>query len=273
MLIPALDGSPSVVDSEGSLWRALSHIEDTITLSRVDTPLRAEQTGWALGHFHKRLIGLDIHKIQTPLPGFHQLSGYLHHYDQLAADQRGSHSADIRFCLETIRKERESALSLEKISRRGDIGQRVIHGDPKVANVLFDRNSGLAVSLIDLDTVGPGLLHHDLGDCLRSVGNMGGEESIPTRVQFDLDLCRSTLKGYFQEAAELVTARDRTLIYEGVKAITFELGLRFFTDYLQGGIYFKCQDPEEILQRALVQFFLLQDIKKQKKAFPDLCPA
>ncbi len=272
VLVPAQDGSLSVVDSSGSMWRALSHIKESVTVTRANTSLLAEQTGWALGHFHKRLIGLDIQKMHTPLPGFHQLTGYLRHYDQLTTDRLIKHSEDIRFCQEMIKKERESALSLEKIFTRGEIQQRIIHGDPKIANVLFDRSSGLAVSLIDLDTVGPGLLHHDLGDCLRSVCNTGGEESAPTQVRFDLNLCRSTLKGYFQEADKLLTSRDRILIYSGVKAITFELGLRFFTDYLQGGIYFKFQDPEETLQRALVQFFLLQDIKRQKKAFPGLLP-
>ena len=56
-LVPALDGSPSILDSSGSMWRALSHIKDSVTVSHVETPLQAEQTGWALGHVHKRLLG------------------------------------------------------------------------------------------------------------------------------------------------------------------------------------------------------------------------
>ncbi len=269
-LVPALDGSPSILDSNGSMWRALSHIRDSVTVSHVETPLQAEQTGWALGHFHKRLLGLDVKQMQTPLPGFHQLAGYLHKYDQLATKSQSTPSADIRFCLQAIRKERENALSLEKRVAREDIQQRIIHGDPKVANVLFDRRSGLAVSLIDLDTVGPGLVQHDLGDCLRSVCNRAGEESDPAQATFDLDLCRIILQGYFQEAGKLLTAIDRKLIYEGVKAITFELGLRFFIDYLEGGIYFKCKDPEETLHKGLVQFSLLQDIIRQEKTIRNL---
>lgn len=272
VLVPALDGSLSVYDRSGSMWRALSHIKDTITVSRADTPLRAAQTGWALGHFHKRAQGLNIKKIKPPLPGFHQLSGYLRRYDQVAADPT-NRSAAVEFCLETIRKEREEALCLEKAIGGKNLPQRITHGDPKIANVLFDRKSGLAVSLIDLDTVGPGLLQHDLGDCLRSVCNSGGEGSDPTTVSFDLDLCRITLEGYFQEAGKLLTSIDRTLIYEGVKAITFELGLRFFLDYLQGGIYFKCRSLQETLDKALVQFSLLQDISDQEKEIRSLALA
>jgi len=270
VLVPALDGSLSILDNNGSTWRALSHIKDSVTVSRADNPLLAEQTGWALGHFHKRLTGLDVEKIQTPLPGFHQLSAYLCHYDQLLANGLNHNSAAIRFCLETIRKNRTHSLSLERALTRGDLRTRIIHGDPKIANVLFDPKSGLAISLIDLDTVGPGLLQHDLGDCLRSTCNSGGEDSEPDQIRFDLDLCRITLQGFLEEAGQLLTPVDRTLIYDGVKSITFELGLRFFADYLEGGIYFKCRSPEETLHRALVQFSLLHDIMEKEKAIRKL---
>jgi hypothetical protein len=43
----------------------------------------------------------------------------------------------------------------------------------------------------------------------------------------------------------------------------FELGLRFFTDYLAGNVYFKVQYPEHNLARALVQFALTQSIEAQ----------
>ena len=270
VLVPTLDGALSVLDKNNDLWRALSHIGNSISVSRVTTPFQAEQTGWALGHFHKRLTGLDTENLQPPLPGFHHLSSYLNDYDQLHPPVPNHNSAKIRFCMQTIEKERSGALSLEKALNRGEIRQTTIHGDPKIANVLFDQQSGRAVSIIDLDTVGPGLLQHDIGDCLRSVCNTAGEESDPTEVCFDLGICQSTLKGYFQEASELLTPIDRESIFNGVKAITFELGLRFFSDYLQGGIYFKCSTPEETLEKALIQFSLLQDITAKETSIREL---
>ena len=270
VLVPALDGALSVLDKNNDLWRALSHIKNSTSVSRVTTPFQAEQTGWALGHFHRRLTGLDITKLQPPLPGFHHLSSYLKHYDQQSPSKLAHDSAEIRCCINTIREERSRALSLENALGKGKIRPTIIHGDPKIANVLFDQKSGRAISIIDLDTVGPGLLQHDIGDCLRSVCNTAGEDSDPTEVLFDLDICRSTLKGYLQEAAPFLTAIDREYIYDGLKAITFELGLRFFTDYLEGGTYFKCKSPEETLQKALVQFSLLQDISAQEQTIRSL---
>jgi len=259
-LIPSLNGAPSIRDKEGAVWRALSYIEGSVCFSRAETELQAEQTGWALGHFHKRIAGLDVAKIQIPLPGFHKLGNYLKQYDQLSSDKKVYNSAKITICLQSISDNKEDALFLEKTCSQESHNLQTIHGDPKIANVLFDKNSGLAISLIDLDTVGPGILQHDIGDCLRSVCNNGGEESKLDKVTFDLNLCKATLKGYFEASGSLLTSSDRELIYDGIKAITYELGLRFFMDYLQGGIYFKCNKPEDTLGKALVQFVLLQDI-------------
>jgi Ser/Thr protein kinase RdoA (MazF antagonist) len=266
VLIAALDGSPSAHHSDGSVWRALSYIKDSICFTRAETTFQAEQTGWALGHFHRRLTGLDTDKMQIPLPGFHHLANYLQQYTRMNPKQLKGTSSEVQFCMETIQENRESALILEKSYSSGKTASRIIHGDPKIGNVLFDKKTGLAKSLIDLDTVGPGLLQHDIGDCLRSVCNRGGETGRIDDVLFDLNLCRVTLEGYCKAAAEFLTLLDRELIYEGTKAITYELGLRFFMDYLQGNIYFKCNTPEETLKKALVQFTLLQDIITKEDA-------
>ncbi len=270
VLVPTLDGALSVFDQNNDLWRALSHIGNSISVSRVTSSFQAEQTGWALGHFHKQLTGLDVQNLQSPLPGFHHIPSYLNHYDQQPPPALHHHAAEIRFCMQTIEEERSRVFSLEKALDRGEIRQTAIHGDPKIANVLFDQKSGRAVSIIDLDTVGPGLLQHDIGDCLRSVCNTAGEESDPTKVHFDLNICQSTLKGYFQEASTLLTDIGRQYIYDGLKIITYELGLRFFTDYLEGGTYFKCKSPEETLSKALVQFSLLQDIRAKETSIREL---
>lgn len=270
VLISALDGSPSVRDNEGSVWRALSYIKDTICFPHAETELQAAQTGWALGHFHKRLFGLTIEKLQIPLPGFHNLSEYLKQYEHINSKHIDNTSSDVMFCLQAIKDHRKSALILEKTCSRKKNIPGIIHGDPKIANVLFDKKNGLAVSLIDLDTVGPGLLQHDIGDCLRSVCNRGGEERRTNDVTFDLDFCEITLTGYFKAAGAFLSHWDRDLIYDGTKAITYELGLRFFMDYLQGGIYFKCSKPEDILEKALIQFKLLQNIVTKEKAIRSL---
>jgi Ser/Thr protein kinase RdoA (MazF antagonist) len=264
VLLAAEDGALAVVDDNGSLWRALSHISNSLGFEQAQSLLQAEQTAWALGHFHRRVAGINTRNMRPPLPGFHSLSGYLEHYSLALAKHPPKAIPEVQFCLDIIEKRQEQALVLEHAHEEGKITQSIIHGDPKIANVLFDRNSQLAVSLIDLDTVGPGLRQHDIGDCLRSVCNTHGEDGKPGMVSFNLEYCTAALKGYFKAAGQLPHgARDH--IVAGLQAICFELGLRFFTDFLQGGIYFKCNSLEVTLQKAGVQFALLEDVFAKEK--------
>lgn len=270
VLVPATDGATSIVDDNGRLWRALSYISDSISLSRATTLKHAEETGWALGRFHRRVTDLAIEKMHPPLPGFHVLSCYIKEYQQLAERAALDSSSTVQWCRSVIAQGQDTALSLERARDAGATALSVVHGDPKIGNVLFDRTSRLALSIIDLDTVGPGLRLHDIGDCLRSVCNRGGESGRPEQARFDLDRCKAALQGYFREAGHLLSPVEKGLIYDGVAAITFELGLRFFNDYLQGGIYFKCSSPEETLHKAVVQFALFTDITAKKEAIRTL---
>jgi hypothetical protein len=132
---------------------------------------------------------------------------------------------------------------------------------------MIDTRTGLAVSLVDLDTVKPGLVHYDIGDCLRSSCNPLGEDpNSPDRVRFEPELCRALLKGYFSVAKGFLTRSDHEFIYDSIRLIAYELGMRFFTDYLAGDIYFKVKDREHNLRRALAQFRLTESIESLEKA-------
>ena len=130
---------------------------------------------------------------------------------------------------------------------------------------MIDTFSGQAISIIDLDTVKPGLVHYDIGDCLRSGCNPLGEETeYWERVSFNTDICQSVLGGYLSVAKDFLTENDYIYMYDAIRLIAFELGLRFFTDYLAGNVYFKVKNPEHNLARALVQFKLTESIEIQE---------
>ena len=117
-----------------------------------------------------------------------------------------------------------------------------------------------------MDTVGPGLIHSDLGDCLRSACNRSGESVKRAQdIRFDMEICSAILKGYFQKGDTLLSALQRCYIFDVLLLITFELGLRFFTDHLLGNIYFKTEVPGDNLQRAVNQFRLLGEIEKYEQ--------
>ncbi len=264
-LLPTRSGAPFYTDHAGHTWRAMSYIDGTITHPAISTSARARQVGWALGHFHHLLADLPAEKLHDTLPGFHVLPQYLQSFDQ-ALDQAATRgSGDLHFCLDFVAARRSGADLLERARRRGKITVRVVHGDPKAANILFDAATDLAVSLIDLDTVGPGLPLSDIGDCLRSCCNVLGEEAgNVSAVEFDVEICRAILAGYFSGAGALLSGHERGLIFETLRLTAFELGLRFVSDYLAGNRYFKVSHGEENLGRALVQFHLVQSIERQQ---------
>jgi len=165
----------------------------------------------------------------------------------------------------TFIRDREQFCSvLEQARHRGELTIRPIHGDPKCNNVMLDQSSGEAIALIDLDTVKPGLIHYDIGDALRSCCNPAGEECEELdQVVFSMDLAQAMLQGYLSEAQSFLSPWDLHYIPASARLISFELGLRFFTDHLNGNVYFKANHPTHNLERALVQFRLTESIEGQ----------
>jgi Ser/Thr protein kinase RdoA (MazF antagonist) len=224
----------------------------------------AQEVGFALGFFHNLINDLPLHKLADTLKGFHITPFYLDHYDQVLAARSPKESPEVDFCLRFINRQGPRAGVLEKAKADGLLPLKPIHGDPKVNNVLIDTSTQKAVSLIDLDTVKPGLIHYDIGDCLRSCCNPLGEDTQQwEEVLFEPELCRAILEGYLPMAGKFLSNNDYAYLFEAVRLIAFELGLRFFTDYLEGNIYFKVGDEKQNLLRALVQFKLTESIESQ----------
>lgn len=255
-------------DGEGGYWRALSFIEGARGVALLENEAQAEQVGRALGRFHVLAGGIPTEVLHDTLPGFHIAPAYLAQFDRVVArPRRESDSTELREALDFVETRRLGIGVLEEAKHRGELRNRVIHGDPKLDNVLFDEATGHAVSLIDLDTVKPGLIHYDLGDCLRSCCNRAGESAGNTETRFDLDVCRAVLRGYFSEARDFLTAADRHYLYDAIRLLPFELGLRFLTDHLAGDVYFKVEARGQNLQRARAQFRLAESVEGQRADF------
>lgn len=260
-ILKTTDNASLYRNGNGDYWRALSFIADTESIESVGTIGDAEQVGFALGHFHRLLSDLNSHLLHDTLPGFHITPEYLKHYRQV---RQQSAKPEDRYCADFIARFQHIADDLEAAKQQGLLSLRVIHGDPKLDNFLFDRHSKKTVSIIDLDTVKPGLVHYDIGDCLRSCCY------ISEPAGFDPDICAALLKSYLAEAGAFFTGHDYYYLYPAIRLIPFELGIRFYTDYLQGNRYFKVTEPEQNLQRAISQFRLCESIMAQEPAIKDL---
>jgi Ser/Thr protein kinase RdoA (MazF antagonist) len=266
-ILMARDGRDFVIDAEGGFWRAQEYIEHTRTLDTISDIAQAGEAGFALGRFHALIHDLDPARLHRTLPGFHDAPGYFARFLRASArPRRAVASSELLHGLAFVEARWNLTRTLEQARREGKLVTRPIHGDTKLNNFLFDARSGKAVSLIDLDTVQPGLIHYDIGDCLRSCANPAGESpQDPGAVRFDLDIARALLENYLAETRGFLTRHDYDYLYDAIRLIPFELGLRFLTDYLEGDHYFKTERPGQNLHRALVQFQLTTSIEEHEQ--------
>lgn len=258
-IIPTRLGDSLHEDENNRIWRALELIQPAESRNSIRHADEAAQIGFALAHFHRLCADLPAESLHDTLPGFHVTPGYLQQYQHLMAQPLNVTIDDsFRRCQAFIDSHRHDAYILENARNSGELKDKVIHGDPKLNNFLFKPGTHRVVSLIDLDTVKPGLLHYDIADCLRSCCH--DRESN----RFDLERCQIILENYLQEANDFFRANDYDYLYAAIWLIPFELGLRFFNDYLNGNRYFKVTEPRQNLNRALAQFALCDSIEQQQ---------
>ncbi len=264
--VRTLEGGDHWLRHGDDFWRTITYIERSRSLDTLADAEQAREVGFALGTFHALIADLPAQRLADTLVGFHVAPGYLEALDRAAAAPQRPICAAAEACLDFVRRRRGFVPVLERARLEGRLPLRPIHGDPKVNNVLLDLHSRAAIGLVDLDTVKPGLVHYDIGDALRSACNRLGEEAEdPAAVQFDLDLCRALLQGYLEPARGFLQPAEIAHLYDAIRLLPLELGMRFLCDHLEGDRYFRVRQPGRNLARARVQFQLTASIEAQEQ--------
>ena len=175
--------------------------------------------------------------------------------------------ADIDFALECA----EFADVVTNGIASGDIPVRVTHNDTKINNILFDANTGEAVAVIDLDTVMQGSALYDFGDALRMGASTAAEDEVNLDiVNFDIEAFEAFAKGFLAETKDVLTKTEIELLPFSVKLLTYECGIRFLTDYLEGDTYFKIHRPSHNIDRARNQFRLVREMADNEARMSDV---
>ena len=146
------------------------------------------------------------------------------------------------------------------------IPERITHNDTKLNNVLLDDTTGEGICVLDLDTVMPGLSLYDFGDLVRtSVSPADEDETDLSKVCVRMDIFRALVRGFLDGAQGCLTKKELELLPFSGELITFEIGLRFLTDYLNGDNYFKISRDNHNLDRCRTQFMLVKRLIEQEK--------
>lgn len=278
-IFPAASGALCSRDEHGHAWRLLERVENAFPLARLSDSAQAGAIGRLLARFHRFGASLPVADFHVTLPRSHDTLGYRAELDAALSEMRGASEpragseagrakarmdADLAAVIEQVRA-RDSTLGVVRAARDAGLARpTLVHGDPKRDNVLFDSEGRQAICLIDLDTVQPGLILHDIGDCLRSCCNRAGESARPGQVRFDAELAEALLRGYAEAAPGLLDPAEIALLFDAMRLIPLELGIRFLVDHLRGDRYFRVRYAGENLDKAKAQLALVADIERQE---------
>ncbi|HEY6011406.1 MAG TPA: aminoglycoside phosphotransferase family protein, partial [Nitrospirota bacterium] len=252
-------------DDSGAYWRMFHFIESGAVFDTVRNAGHAYEIGRGLGGFQALVSDLSPERLHDTLPGFHRTPIYLDQFDDALRADPMKRASEVREEALFVSRRRQLAPLITSLMESGQIPVRVAHNDPKVNNIMVAADTGKALCMLDLDTVKPGTVLFDFGDCVRSAANPAGEDAEDlANVRIDLALFEAITRGYLSEARSFLTLKEIGMLTPSVKVITFELGIRFLADYLRGDTYFKIKYPSHNLHRCRVQFRLLESIESDE---------
>ncbi len=263
-VVRTVGGASYYEDAGHNFWRVFLFVEGTKCLEKVESARDFRDGGAAFGNFQKMLAEFPAKQLHETIPNFHNTPSRFRDFRKAVEEDRVGRAAlagpEIQFALA---REGEAA-TLTDLLDRGELPLRVTHNDTKLNNILFDQTTGRALCIIDLDTVMPGLSLYDFGDSIRFGANTGAEDERDlSRVELDLDLFDAFTEGFLNGCGGKLTQREVEMLPMGAKLMTYECGLRFLADFLEGDVYFKVHRENHNLDRARTQFKLVADMEKK----------
>ena len=261
---PTVDGKKYMTDSKGRVWRMYNFVDNAFSYETIESPQVFFDAAKAFGEFQNKLADFPIHRLYETIPDFHNTAS---RYVNLMNSVKKDAFSRVQFCrdeIEFARVRRRETYILTGLCSIGDIPLRVTHNDTKLNNIMFDSVTNKPLCVVDLDTVMPGLSLYDFGDAIRFGANTAAEdEKDVSKVSLDLGLYEQYVRGYLTGVGKSLTPAEIEYMPLGAKMMTFECGMRFLTDYLDGNVYFKYAYPEHNLVRCRSQFALVADIEKK----------
>ncbi len=261
-VVKTYNGLTYTTDNRGDYWRMLTYIEDSMSYDKVERPQQFYDSAVAFGNFQYMLRDYPADTLHETIKDFHNTPvRYEQLMDAVKRDACGRLD-EVRPEVEFCKARREFAETLERAHREGRLPLRVTHNDTKLNNILFDSKTGKSLCVVDLDTVMPGYSVNDFGDSIRFGASTALEDEADlTLVNFDMELYELYVKGFLEGVKGGLTAAELELLPIGAIMMTYECGMRFLADYLDGDTYFKTHRPGQNLDRARNQFKLVRDME------------
>lgn len=255
-LIPTHKGENALINEHGEWWRVYHYIEQSTAHQSCPDRNTAYQAARSLGAFIRDLADLPAPPLNETLPAFHDT---LTRFKQLRRAVETDGFGRLKMAQPTLEQLFQQAPLAQALSRV-ELPLRTVHNDTKLNNVLFHQETNEALCVVDLDTVMPGQAPHDFGDMVRSAASTHEGACC----QLDLGRFEALLAGWLEGLDGILIDEEKALLTTAPQVITYELALRYMTDYLEGDHYFKTKHPEQNLERCQRLLTLLDSMQKQE---------
>lgn len=245
-------------------WRVFSFVDDSVTHEYITDVNQFYEAGIAFGLLQRQLDDFDSSLLVETIKDFHHTEKRYQRFceavDRDLAQRTHLAVEEIKF----LQSREHYASVVTDLIAAGKIPVRVTHNDTKLNNVLLNKRTGKALSVVDFDTIMPGSILYDFGDAIRYGASTAEEDETNLgKVSLDLVLFEAFTKGFLKHTAEILNEYELKYFAFSALLITYELSMRFLSDYLNGDIYFKIKNENHNLERTRAQIALLKDMENK----------
>ncbi|MEI3492525.1 MAG: aminoglycoside phosphotransferase family protein [Blautia sp.] len=263
-LVKSQTGLLYFVDSDGEYWRVYLFIEGATCYDAVKDDNDFYQSAVAFGHFQQLLADYPAETLHETIKDFHNTPDRLKKFKKAVAEDVCGRAASVQKEIDFILEREELTHALYDMQLDGRLPLRVTHNDTKLNNIMIDDATGKAICVIDLDTVMPGLTANDFGDSIRFGASTALEDERDlSKVSCDLHLFDVYAKGFIEGCGGALTDLEIEMLPMGAILMTFENGIRFLTDHLEGDHYFHIHREGHNLDRCRTQLALVKDMQEK----------
>lgn len=242
-------------------WRCSRFIDDSAVFNITGNLTVIEESGRAFGEFQQYLSDYPVNELYIAIPHFHNTVKRYDAFRETIQRNEARRAEQVQGEIGEYAALEEIATKMYKMQSAGELPLRVTHNDTKCNNVLFDKDTYAHLSVIDLDTVMPGLVAFDFGDAIRFTANTCAEDETDlAKVALDMAKFEAFTKGFVGAVKDSLTEKELDTMALGALTMTVECGLRFLTDYIDGDKYFKIDYDRHNLDRSRCQLALAKDM-------------
>ncbi len=260
-----------MISSKNRFYRIYYFIENAKTYQKTSDLKLFYNAGRAIGDFQNLLSDFYASSLHETIPNFHntpyRFETFLRILKKDPCNRAKTCNEEIQFVLGM----KDFSNIITSLIEEKKIPLKVTHNDTKLNNIMFDCDTKEELCLVDLDTVMPGSILYDFGDAIRSGCNKAAEdEKDLSKVIFSTELFQAFTEGYLSRVVQSITKIELEHLVDSAILMTFECGMRFLTDHIDGDHYFKIHYEGHNLVRCRTQFHLVKQMLKQKELLEDM---